>query len=146
MPEEKIATIMRDFVKVMAEGDVEKTLSFFTKDAEYICPNGTFKGEEELRRLITVQSQTVQDMTVAETGNGIIVEGNKAFFEHIIGGTTQGKRAEVLAMCAYEFDGDKITSVRSTYDRLIMAKQGAPGWLAKIMINPIINKFEAGLH
>jgi ketosteroid isomerase-like protein len=146
MPEENIADIMRDFVKAMADGDVEKTLSFFTKDAEFIGPNGTFKGEEELRRLMTVQSQTIQDMKVTETGNGIIVKENKAFFEHIIGGTTQGKRAEVLAMCAYEFDGDKITSVRSTYDRLLMAKQVVPGWLAKIMINPIINKFEAGLH
>ena len=38
MAEEKIADIMRDFVKVMAEGDVEKTLSFFTEDAEYTCP------------------------------------------------------------------------------------------------------------
>jgi len=146
MPEEKIAVIMRDFVKAMAEGDVEKTLSFFTKDAEFICPNGTFKGEEELRLLMTVQSQTIQDMKVTETGNGIIVKENKAFFEHTIGGTIQGKRAEALAMCAYEFDGDKITSVRSSYDRLIMAKQVVPGWLAKIMINPIINKFEAGLH
>jgi ketosteroid isomerase-like protein len=146
MPDVEIANIMRDFVKVMAEGDVEKTLSFFTKDAVYVCPNGTFKGEDELKRLMTVQSQTIKDMKVNETGNGIIVEGNKAFFEHVISGMSQGKRAEVLAMCAYEFDGDKITKVRSTYDRLKMAQQVAPGWFAKRMINSIINKFEEGLH
>lgn len=146
MANENIQNIMRDFVKVMAEGDVEKTLTFFTEDAVFACPNGTFKGEEELRRFMTIQSQTIQNMTVTEAGNGIIVEGDKAFFEHIISGMLQGKKAEVLSMCAYEFDGDKISNVRSTFDRLRMAQQVAPGWFAKRMINSIVNKFEAGLH
>ena len=61
MTEEKIPEIMREFVNVMAEGDVEKTLSLFTEDAEFICPNGTFKGQEELRRYMAVQSQTIQE-------------------------------------------------------------------------------------
>lgn len=146
MADEKIAGIMRDFVKTMESADVEKMLSFLTEDAVWVNPNGTFKGKEELRRYLTVQSQTIQDMKVAETGNGIIVEGAKAFFEHVIGGTVQGKRAEVLAMCAYEFSGDKIKEVRTTFDRLLMAQQAAPGWLAKKTINSIVNKMEAGLH
>ena len=146
MADEKIAGIMRDFVKAMAEGDVEKTLSFFTEDAVYICPMGTFTGMQELRRFMTVQSGMMQDAKVTESGNGIIVEGNKAFFEHIISGSYQGKRSEVLAMCAYEFNDDKIQKVRSTFDRLLMAKQAAPGWLSKKIVNSIINKMEAGLH
>ena len=146
MPDEKIADIMRDFVKVMAEGDVEKSLSFFTEDAVYMCPMGTFKGELEIKRYMTVQFETMQDMKVTESGNGIIVDGNKAFFEHVISGSYQGKRAEVLAMCAYEFNDDKIQKVRSTFDRLLMAKQAAPGWLSKKIVNSIINKMEAGLH
>ena len=145
MAEEKIAGIMRDFVKTMAKGDVEKQLSFLTEDAAWINPNGTFKGKEELRRYMTVFLGSMKDVTVTECGNGIIVQGNKAFFEHIVGGTIEGKRAEVLAMCAYEFSGDKIKEVRTTYDRLSMAQKVAGG-LGKWMVNMIIKQAEKGLH
>ncbi len=78
MTNEEIANIMRDFVQVMAKGDVEKTLSFFTEDAVWVTPNGTFKGKDELRRYLSTEA--MQNMTVTETGNGIIVQGDKAFF------------------------------------------------------------------
>ncbi len=42
----------------------------------------------------------MKDMKVTETGNGIIVQGDKAFFEHVLSGTYQGKKFEFLAMCA----------------------------------------------
>ena len=146
MAEEKIAGIMRDFVKTLGEGDVEKTLSYFTEDGIWVNPNGTFRGKAELRRYLTVFSESMQDITVTECGNGIIVQGNKAFFEHVIGGTVEGKRAEALAICAYEFSGDKIKEVRTTYDRLLMAQQAAPNWLAKWMVNGIVKQMEKGLH
>ena len=84
MAENNIANIMRDYVKAMAEGDVEKMLSFFTEDGVQITPYGTFKGKEEVRRSSEALSQQVKDMKVTETGNGIIVEGNKAFKLYII--------------------------------------------------------------
>ena len=145
MADEKIPGIMRDFVKAMEKGDVEKQLSLLTEDAVWANPNGTFKGKEELRRYLTVMSESMQDVTVTECGNGIIVQGNKAFFEHVIGGTMKGRRAEVLAMCAYEFSGDKIKEVRTTYDRLSMAQQAATG-LGKWMVNLIVKQAEKGLH
>jgi len=78
MAEEKFASLMRDFVKTLGEGDVEKLLSFLTEDAVWVNPNGTFKGKKELRRYLTVFSQSMRDVTVTECGNGIIVQGNKA--------------------------------------------------------------------
>ena len=145
MADEKIPGIMRDFVKTLSEGDVEKTLSYFTEDGIWVNPNGTFKGKDELRRYLTAMSQNMQDVAVTETGNGIIVQGNKAFFEHVIAGTIEGKRAEVLAICAYEFSGDKIKETRTTYDRLLMAQQAAP-WFGKWMVNSIIKQAEKGLR
>ena len=145
MADEKIPGIMRDFAKTMEKGDVEKMLSFFTEDAAWVNPNGTFKGKEELRRYMTVFLGSMKDVTVTECGNGIIVQGNKSFFEHVIGGTIDGRRAEVLAMCAYEFSGDKIKEVRTTYDRLSMAQQAATG-LGKWMANMIVKQMEKGLH
>ncbi len=84
----------------------------------------------------------MQDMTATETGNGIIVEGNKAFFEHIIAATVQGRRAEVLAMCAYEFSDGKIKEVRAAFDRLSLAQQAAKGWLPKMLVNFIVKQME----
>jgi len=145
MADEKIPGIMRDFAKTMEKGDVEKMLSFLTEDAAWVNPNGTFKGKEELRRYMMVFLGSMKDVTVTECGNGIIVQGNKSFFEHVIGGTIDGRRAEVLAMCAYEFSGDKIKEVRTTYDRLSMAQQAATG-LGKWMANMIVKQMEKGLH
>jgi ketosteroid isomerase-like protein len=145
MADEKFASLMRDFVKTLGEGDVEKLLSFLTEDAVWVNPNGTFKGKKELTRYLTVFSQSMRDVTVTECGNGIIVQGNKAFFEHVIAGTIEGKRAEALAMCAYEFSDDKIKEVRTTYDRLLMSQQVAP-WFGKWMVNFIVKQAEKGLR
>ena len=142
MTNEEIANIMRDFVQTMVKGDVEKTLSFFTEDAVWVEPNGTFKGKDELRRHLSTEAESMQDRTATETGNGIIVQGNKAFFEHVIGGTVQGRRAEVLAMCAYEFSDGKIKEVRSAFDRLSLAQQAAKGWLPKMLVNFIVKQAE----
>ena len=142
MTNEEIANIMRDFVQTMMKGDVEKTLSFFTEDAVWVEPNGTFKGKDELRSYLSAQAKSMQDRTATETGNGIIVEGNKAFFEHVLGATVQGRRAEFLAMCAYEFSDGKIKEVRATYDRLLIAQQAVKGWLPKMLVNFIVKQME----
>jgi len=146
MNDEKIAGIMRDFIKSLEAGDVEKTLSFFTEDGVMVNPNGTFKGKEELRRHLTNSFQKMRDMTVTETGNKILVHGNKAFYEHVVAATIEGKRGEGLAMCAYEFTNDKIQEVRTVYDRLLMAKQAAQGWFARTLVNMIVKQAEKGLH
>lgn len=146
MPEEKIPSIMREFVKTMSDGDVEKSLAYFTEDGIWVTPNGTARGKDELRRYLTVMYDQMRDIKVTECGIGIIAQGNKAFFEHVIAGTMQGKRAEGLAMCAYEFEGDKIKETRTTWDRLSMAQQAVTGWLPKIMVNMMVRQAEKGLR
>lgn len=147
MAEERIASTMREFVGAMAKGDVEKTLSFVADDGTWTSPVGTFTGKEGLRRVMTWMANSMQDMTVTESGNGIMVQGNRAFFEHVIGGTMEGMRAEVLAFCAYEFNDDgKIQTVRTTYDRLSMAQQAAKGWFPRWLVGLIVKQAEKGLR
>ena len=146
MAEEKIPGIMRDFIKTLEKADVEKGLSFFTEDGVWVNPNGTFKGKEELRRVLTWMAQSMRDVTITETGNKIIVQGNRAFYEHVIAGTMEGMRGEVLAICAYEFKDGKIQEVRTAWDRLSMGKQVARGWLAKWIVNLVVKQAEKGLH
>ncbi len=145
MAEEKIPSLMREFVKTMEDGDVEKMLAYFTEDGVWANPNGIFRGKDELRRYLAAMYGQMKDVKVKECGNGIIAQGNKAFFEHEISGTMAGKKATVLAMCAYEFEGDKIKETRTTYDRLAMAQQAVSG-LPKMMVNMMVKQAEKGLH
>lgn len=146
MNDEKIAGIMRDLIQSLETNDVEKTLSFFADDGVWINPNGTFKGKEELRRYMTSSAKIMQDVKITETVNKIIVQGDRAFYEHDIAATIEGKRAEGLAMCAYEFTNDKIREVRTVYDRLLIVKQAAKGWLAKTLVNSIVKQAEKEFH
>ena len=129
----------------MSDGDVEKTLSYFTEDAVWANPNGTFKGKGELQRYITQMYDQMKGIKVKECGIGIIAHGNKAFFEHEISATMQGKKASILAFCAYEFEGDKIKEVRTAFDRLSMAQQITSG-LPRMMVNMIVKQAEKGMH
>ena len=142
MTNEEIANIMRDLVQAMAKGDIEKQLFLVTEDSVFVSPNGTFKGKDELRRYLSSRAESMQDGTVTETGNGIIVEGNKAFFEHVIASTVQGRRAEVLVMCAYEFNDGEIKEVRAVFDRLSIAQQTVKDWLPKMLVNFIVKQAE----
>jgi len=146
MSDEKIAGIMRSLSSSLEKKDLETALSFFTEDATWVTPDGTFKGKENIRRYLKWEFDTVQDEKVTESGNGIIVQGNKSFYEHVITSTVEGKKNEFLAMCAYEFSDDKIKHVRTVYDRLSVAKQLAKGWLARWIVNSVANPFEKRLR
>jgi ketosteroid isomerase-like protein len=145
MPEEKLAGIMREFVKAMAAGDGEKTLSYLTDDVVSVTPYGPLKGKEAIKQNVLAMSRNMKDMKVTETGNGIIVQGDKAFFEHILSGTFQGKKFEMLAMCAYEFSGDKIKNIRMVYDRLLGMSQIAKGWPARPIVNMVVRQSEKAM-
>jgi len=145
MPEEKIAGIMREFVKAMAAGDVEKTIAYFTDDAVVTNPYGTYKGKDAIKGHMAAMFRNLKDMKFVETGNGIIVQGDKAFFEHVLSGLYQGQKFEMLAICAYEFSGDKIKNVRSVYDRLLTAQQTAKGWPAKPLVNMIVRRADKAM-
>ena len=146
MSEKKIEGIMRDFVEAIEERNVERALSFLTDDADYVTPEGTFKGKEELRRYLNWGTQTTPNQKVRDTGIGIMVKGNKAVFEHIVEGTYEDTNYEALTICVYEFSDEKIQHLRTVVDRLSIAKQAAKGWFAKRIMNSIITRAEKGLH
>jgi len=145
MPEEKIAGIMREFAKTWDAGDVEKNIAYYTDDAVVTNPYGTFKGKDAIKRNMTAMFNNMKNIKVTETGNGIIVQGDKAFFEHVISGTFQGQKFEFLAMCAYEFSGEKIKAVRTVFDRLLVAQQSVKGWPAKPIVNMVVKQSEKSM-
>ena len=147
MSEEKLESVIRGFAEAVAEGDVEKTLSFLTEDAVWATPEGTFKGREEITRFVTWAAQTSPQKKFRDAGVGITVSGNKAVNEHIFEAvTSQGMRFETPAMCVYEFTDEKIHKHRALYDRLSVGEQVASGWIEKQVFRSIVNSWEKGLH
>jgi len=145
MSEKKIESIMRGFVEAYVSGDVEKTLSFLAEDAVWVAPEGTFKGKEEVRRLLNWHTQT-KDKKIRDAGVGIIVKRNKAVWEYVTEGTIEGMRFEIPGVCVYEFSNDKIRQHRAFYDRLSIGKQVVKGWFAKRVMSSILSRAEKGLH
>jgi len=147
MSEKKIESIIRSFVEAVEKRDEEKTLSFLAEDAVWVAPEGTFKGKEEIKRLLTWMAQSARDIKFRDTGIGIMVKGNKAVYEYVIEAvTSEGITFETPGICVYEFSDEKIEQHRVLYDRLSIGKQVAKGWFAKRVVNSLIARGEKGLH
>jgi len=145
MSKEELVNMMRKFRDAYNEKDLEKTLSFFAEDADFINPNGEFKGKEKIKNYFKWVFEINSDQKIIESGVKIIAEEDKAVYEHILEGFVEGMKYQILALCIYESIGDKFQHIRSTYDRLSMAKQLAKGPVAKTAVNSIINRMEKGL-
>lgn len=141
-----IENIMRDFVKTLESGDVEKELSFFADDAVWVAPEGVFKGKDELKVYLTWAAETFRGAKARDAGIGIITQGNKAAYEQIWSGIFKGVSWENPFLCAYEFSGEKIQHIRTVQDRLSLVKQVAKGWFAKKLVNSMVAKAEEGLR
>lgn len=146
MAKEEIISIMRNFKDAYNKKDLEELLSFFAEDADCVFPFGVFKGKEEIKSYFKWVFETVPDQKIIESGVKIIAEEDRAVYEHIFEGSYEGMKYQILALCIYEFKGDKIQHTRTTFDRLSLAKQVAKGKMAKMAVNSIINQMEKGLH
>ena len=146
MSKEDLMSMMRKFKDAYNKKDLEKTLSFFAEDADFVNPNGEFKGKEKIKNYFKWVFEINSDQKIIESGVKIIAEEDRAVYEHILKGSYEGMKYQILVLCIYEFKGDKIQHVRSAYDRLTQAKQLAKGKIAKTAVNSIINRMEKGLH
>jgi ketosteroid isomerase-like protein len=146
MSAEQVKTIMRKFRGALESRDVEKIMSFFTDDAEWHAPEGAFKGKEQIRSYVLWSKQTTPDLKITEVGVKIVTEGDVGVYEHMLSGTIDGMKWDVLGLCVYEFVGNKVKSIRSVYDRLSMAKQASKGPVAKTAVSGILKRMEKGLH
>jgi ketosteroid isomerase-like protein len=146
MNKEEIDSAIRVYVDALENNDVEKALSFFSDDAVWLTPEGEFKGRDEIKRYLTWITKTIEDLKFEDTGIGIAAENNKAVYEYIGEGLIRGKKAKIPSVCIYEFKNGKCAYHKTIYDRLSLAKQAATGWLARRVVNSVINQSEQGLH
>lgn len=154
MSEEKIVSVIRDFVEAYVKQDVEKTLSFLTEDVVWVQPEGTFKGKGEVKRLLAwlPKSFWYSQVKVRDAGVVILVLGNKAVYEQIIEGVSgHDRKFEAPAISIFEFSGEKIQQYRTLCDRMTLGKQacgeqGIGGWIDRKILGGILNTWEGGLQ
>ena len=91
----------------MEKNDTNRALSFFTDDAIWINPKGIFKGKEELKKYINWLFKTISDMKFIDDGVGIIVQGNKGVFQHILQCKIRGSKIKIPTFCTYLFNRQK---------------------------------------
>ena len=154
MSEEKIVSIIRDFVDAYVKHDVDKMVSFLAEDVVWAQSEGTFKGKGEVKRLLAwlPKSFWYSQVKVRDAGVGILVKGNNAVYEQIIEGVSAHKRTfEVPAISIFEFSGEKIQQYRTLCDRMTLGKQacgeqGIGGWIDRKILGGILNTWEGGLQ
>jgi len=138
--------ILRSFARALESRDVEKTVGFFSQDAVYETPNGTFKGSAEIRRYFQWMFTTNSEIRVTESGVGILALGDKAAFEHVLHGTFRGQTWEMPILCTYELRDGKVKRMLTVYDRLSLARQVGKGVMARRAVGAVIKAAEKGLH
>jgi ketosteroid isomerase-like protein len=145
MSDEQIKSSIRGFLQSMVAGDVAKSLSFLSPDPVWVNQVATLKGTQQIKTYLEWLFKTIKDYKVTENGIGIIVQGNTGIIEHNISGTTSGKKWQVPAVCIYEFEKDKIKTMRTFMDRLALAKQAAGGLIATKAVDAVIDGTQKGL-
>jgi ketosteroid isomerase-like protein len=146
MTEEKRKNLVREFLAAFEARDLEKVLSFLAQDATWTTPAGTYRGRGALKRYLAWEFEMVPSLTIAETGVGLMVQGNQALIEHTLAGPVRGEPCEWLGMCAYEFEDGKIQALRTVYDRLSLLQQSATGWLESKVVDLVASQAESGVE
>lgn len=145
MSELEIAKLMREFVGTLGRPDVDKSLAYLTDDVTWEAPEGVFRGKEEARRYLRWIATSHPELKVTESGVGIVVQGNRAAFQHVMESKVEGKPCHWLANCTYEFSGSKIQRLWTAADRLGMIAQVVDGWLEETVVKSLVKRAEKGL-
>jgi ketosteroid isomerase-like protein len=146
MAAKKKESSIREFISALEKRDVEKALTFFTDDAVWRNNEGTFKGKEKIKAYTEWMLNNMQDLTFTEEGIGLVIEGDKAVFQHIFEGIYEGDSIKAYGVCTYQFEGDKCKTHCTITDRLAMAQQAKSGPIGRKAVSSIVSRMEKGLR
>ncbi|MFB0503706.1 MAG: nuclear transport factor 2 family protein [Candidatus Bathyarchaeia archaeon] len=143
----ELHSIIQNIIEAFNKKDLTRLISFFEDDAIIIQPEGTFRGKEEIKRYHSWSFSNFPDLTLME--KDFISEENKAVLEFVKewpsarGGSD---KQQFPGLASFEFRNGKVQQSHDYYDRLLIAQQGASGWLEKKIINAIVNRMDKGLR
>lgn len=138
-------SLISELAGALEAGDLDKILSMFTDDIKIVNPFGTFEGKAEVERFLSWNLENVRFEKISEEGIGMLVEGDKAFYDHKVVCQVDGTHAEFLVMSSYVFSSGKFKLWRQVFDRLGIAEQTASGFLPQKVVGVIVQKARKGL-
>jgi len=97
MSEGQMAPLMRELVQTIGKPDLDKTLSYLADDATWETPEGIFHGKDKCLRYLGWLAASVPDLTITESGVGVVVQGSRAAFEHMMQGTVEDTRCSWIS-------------------------------------------------
>lgn len=146
MTEEQTFTdTINNFAKALVNKDKDKAISFFSEDSFWVTPNGTFSGLDGISNYIEWMNNNIDNQEITESGKGILVKDKTGIYQHVISGMSKGRNWHALAICIYEFEGEKIKGITMVYDRLSVAHQVTTG-IAKTAVGNVVREMEKGLR
>ena len=131
MEESRIHSAIRGFIGAWMEGDVQRASSYFTEDAVWTTPQGSFQGRAGVERYARWALAVNRDLEARETDGGFIVH--------------EGRAWKLPAFCHYTVRDGRIASLRTYMDLLSQADQLSPGGLARLAVGAIQRAVRKGL-
>ncbi len=128
-------TLARDLVEryrqAYEERDAEHLAKLFAADAELTWAGGTFRGQEDIRRVLEWDARQSPTAAVTDSGVGIVVAGPTIVWERVVHLAYEGVPFDERAVTVLEIDDTGLISrLRSYYDKLDVLDQiasGSPG-------------------
>ena len=143
---------IEDYRNAYQARDVDRMLTLFADDAEVTVAPGTFRGREEIRRLLDWDARLSPTASVRDAGIGVLVDGQTVVWEHTVSLTYENIPYEEAATKVFEFDdGGKIRRLRSYYDKLTIMDQiashypGIQGWIFRKLTGYLVAQGSKGL-
>jgi ketosteroid isomerase-like protein len=142
--EEEMKQSVYGLYKALSESDLDKLLSFFSDNAKLIAGEGEFTGKAGVKQYYEWMGTQVHNIRFPE--KNLVIAGDLVFHEFVLEGTTpDGRGMRVPTVNVYRFKEGKISELCKYYDRLLVGKQGAKGWLAQNLVNTIESQMKKGL-
>ena len=138
--EENKAIAQRYWDELLNGGKVEKMNEFMATEYAYHGPGGhEIKGIEAMKRFIAWVHTSFPNMHF--TVHDLIAEGDKVVSSWTMKGTHKSnKQMEQQGVIISRFASGKVVEDWEIFDRLAIASQLAPGWIAKAMVNSIVKQ------
>ena len=138
--EENKAMMQRIWEELLNGGKTEKMKEFMTTEYVYHGPGGhEVKGIEEMKRFIAWVHTSFTNMHF--TVHDLIAEEDRVVSFWTMKGTHKSnKQMEQQGVIISRFAGGKVVEDWEIFDRLTIASQLAPGWIAKAMVNSIVKQ------
>jgi predicted SnoaL-like aldol condensation-catalyzing enzyme len=138
--EENKAIERRVWEELLNGGKIEKLNELIAIDYLYHGPGGhEMKGIEDLKKFITWLHTSFPN--VHFTLDDLIAEGDKVVTFWTMKGTHKSnKQAELKGMIISRIASGRVLESWEVFDRLAIASQLAPGWIARAMVNSIVKQ------